>query len=302
MDANLILALFGVFASVALAAGALGWFVLSRTSPERRRLEQVGRLAVSGVLVDTATLSEKQDAVTEQMVKLMPRAPKEMAKLRKQLARAGYQTLRAVGVYTAAQFLTPAVLCVAALFAPNSGFEKYVLVGVAAMVGMQLPSIVVQRLTKRRQKAIERGLPDALDLLIVCLEAGSAIDQAIVRVSDELAIVYKPLAEELRLIITETRAGKRRIDAFRSFADRAGVEDVRSLVAMLVQTDRFGTSMAQALRTQAETSRTLRRQRAEEQAAKMGVKLVFPLVLLLFPAFFIVALGPAVIKMVKVFF
>jgi tight adherence protein C len=139
-------------------------------------------------------------------------------------------------------------------------------------------------------------------LMIVCLEAGASMDAAILKVSDELALAYPALADELRMVVTETRAGKPRLEAFRNLASRTGVDDVRSLVAMLVQTDRFGTSVAQALRTHAETSRTKRRQRAEERAAKIGVKLVFPLVFCLFPAFFVVTLGPAVIKFIRVMF
>jgi tight adherence protein C len=120
-----------------------------------------------------------------------------------------------------------------------------------------------------------------------------------VKASEELAIAYPALAQELRLITTETRAGKPRLEAFKNFAARTGVDDVRALVAMLIQTDRFGTSIAQALRTHAEVSRTKRRQRAEERAAKLGVKLVFPLVFCLFPAMYVVVLGPAVIKIME---
>ena len=146
-----------------------------------------------------------------------------------------------------------------------------------------LPSIWLGRKTARRQKQIRNGLPDALDLMIVCIEAGSGIDQSLIKTSDELDISYPALAEELRLITTEMRAGKPRLEAFKNFASRTKVDEVRSLVAMLVQTDRFGTSIAQALRTHAEVSRTKRRQNAEERAAKIGVKLVFPLVFCLFP-------------------
>jgi tight adherence protein C len=166
----------------------------------------------------------------------------------------------------------------------------------AAGVGYTLPGLWVGRKTALRQKQIRNGLPDALDLLIVCVEAGSALDQAIVKASEELALAYPALAEELRMITTETRAGKPRLEAFKNFAARTGVDDVRALVAMLVQTDRFGTSIAQALRTHAEVSRTKRRQRAEERAAKLGVKLVFPLVFCLFPAMYVVVLGPAIVK------
>jgi tight adherence protein C len=170
-----------------------------------------------------------------------------------------------------------------------------------AVVGYLMPSLLVDRKVKRRQKEIENGLPDALDLLIVCIEAGLALDQAIVKCAEELTIAYPALAEELRYVNVECRAGKPRLEAFKNFASRTKVDDVRALVAMLVQTDRFGTSVAQALRTHAEVSRTKRRQRAEERAAKIGVKLVFPLVFCLFPSLYVVTLGSAVIKFVHAF-
>jgi tight adherence protein C len=173
---------------------------------------------------------------------------------------------------------------------------------ILALIGLQIPSVILSRKIAARQKSITNGLPDALDLFIVCLEAGSSLDQAILKASDELALSHPPLAEELKMLITETRAGKPRLEAFRNFASRTGVDDVRALVSMLVQTDRFGTSVSQALRTHAEVARTKRRQRAEERAAKIGVKLVFPLVFLLFPAFYVVTLGPAVVQFVRVFF
>ena len=133
------------------------------------------------------------------------------------------------------------------------------------------------------------------------MEAGSSLDQAILKATHELEIAYPALADELRLITTEIRAGKPRLEAFKNFAARTRVDDVRSLVAMLVQTDKFGTSVAQALRTHADQSRTMRRQRAEEKAAKLSVKLVIPLVFFLFPAMYVVVLGPAFIKIARVF-
>jgi tight adherence protein C len=169
------------------------------------------------------------------------------------------------------------------------------------MLGYLLPSFWLSQKTAKRQKQISNGLPDALDLMVVCVEAGSGIDQAIMKTSDELAISYPALAEEMRLIGTEMRAGKPRLEAFKNFASRTKVDDVRALVAMLIQTDRFGTSIAQALRTHAETSRVKRRQRAEERAAKIGVKLVFPLVFFLFPALYVAILGPAVVQYVRIF-
>jgi tight adherence protein C len=298
---DLVVPLLAVFGSVVLATGALLSYVVARTAPERRRLEQVARVSATGVLVDAPKLTAKESTLAKRVVDLYPRSPKEMTKLRRRFARAGHDTLAAVAVYSVARVVLPIALGLAPLLLDP--FDKrWLAMAAGVLIGMQLPQSLLLRLVKKRQHIIENGLPDALDLLIVCIEAGSAIDQAIVKVGDELAIAYPPLAFELRLVVTETRAGKRRVDAFRSFAERTGVEDVRALVAMLVQTDRFGTSISQALRTQAEVSRIKRRQKAEEAAAKMGVKLVFPLVLLLFPAFFVATIGPAVIAFVRVFF
>lgn len=301
MSGDLLLPLLAVFGSVALATGAVLSYVVARTAPERRRLERVARVSATGVLVDAPMLTAQESSLAKRIVDFFPRSPKEMSRLRRRFARAGHDSLAAIALYSVSRLVLPIALGLAPLlFEP---FDKRWLAMVAgALAGIQLPQSVLQHLIKKRQHIIENGLPDALDLLIVCLEAGSAIDQALVKVGDELSIAYPPLAFELRMVITETRAGKRRIDAFRSFADRTGVEEVRSLVAMLVQTDRFGTSISQALRTQAEVARIKRRQRAEEAAAKMGVKLVFPLVFLLFPAFFVATIGPAVIAFVKVFF
>ena len=155
-------------------------------------------------------------------------------------------------------------------------------------------------MAKRRQHRIRLGLPDALDLLVVSVEAGLGLDQAIQRVGDELAFAHPDLCDELRLINLELRAGKARAEALHNLAERTGVDDVISLVAMLVQTDKFGTSVAQSLRVHSETVRTKRRQRAEEAAAKTGVKMVFPLVFCIFPAIWVVTIGPAAIKFIQV--
>jgi tight adherence protein C len=228
----------------------------------------------------------------------VPKSPKEMGRLQKRMVRAGFRQPRAAVYFAAAEVVLPIVFALATV-----GTLGIVRGGIfallAAGIGYALPGFWLAMKTSKRQKEIQNGLPDALDLLIVCVEAGAGLDAAIVKASEELAISYPALAEELRLITTETRAGKPRLEAFKNFASRTGVEDVRALVAMLIQTDKFGTSIAQALRTHAETSRTKRRQRAEERAAKLGVKLVFPLVFCLFPALYVVVLGPAVIKIME---
>ena len=301
MSTELLLAIVGVFGTVAIAAGAIAAYVLGEMAPERRRLERVTQAAASGVLLETPSLTPEPNAVVERVASFVPRSPKEVTMLRKRFMRAGYHTLTPLAVYSVGQIAGAVILGLLGLTMVSYPLN-WVVGGMGAVVGWILPSFVLERLTKRRQKVIQNGLPDALDLMIVCLEAGSAIDQAILKVSEELGLAYPALAEEFRMIITETRAGKPRLEAFRNFASRTGVEDGRALVAMLVQTDRFGTSVSQALRTHAETSRTKRRQRAEERAAKIGVKLVFPLVFALFPAFFVVTLGPAVIRFMRVLF
>jgi len=296
-----IVSIVAVFATVALIVGVLSSYVLTEMAPERRRLQRAANPAMAGVLIDTPSLQPEDGDLVKKMTALVPRSPKEMTLLRKRFVRAGYQTMTPIAIYTVACLACPLVLGIIPLFfAPLR--TVWIFVALLALMGYLLPGFVLERLIKRRQKVIQNGLPDALDLMIVCLEAGSALDQAILKVGDELALAYPALAEELKMIITETRAGKPRLEAFRNFADRTGVEDVRSLVSMLVQTDRFGTSVSQALRTHAEVSRTKRRQRAEERAAKIGVKLVFPLVFCLFPAFFVVTLGPAVIRFVRILF
>lgn len=294
-----ILALVAIFGSVAALTGGVLLLVMGGEAPEQRRLRDVvGQRAGAKAAVVLADMPEQ---LKGRFAALVPRSPKDMGRLQKQLAKAGIHGLGPALTYVFAELLLPLLFGGAALY--FLGMRTGIIAGlIAGAIGYFIPGLVLQQLIGRRKKQISNGLPDALDLFIVCLEAGSALDQAIVRATDELGLAYPALAEELRLITSEIRAGKPRTEAFKNFAARTQVDDVRSLVAMLVQTDRFGTSVAQALRTHAEVSRTKRRQRAEERAAKVGVKLVFPLVFLLFPAFYVVTLGPAVIQFVRVFF
>ncbi len=298
MAIDLLIALTAVFLLVALLSGWGLSATLSSLSPERRRLRQLAVTGASDIIGGTTLV----DAVDPRLKRLpgVPKSPKEMNRLRRRLAAAGYDNTSAMFVLTLAKLITPVVFAAPILFfaGPRSGWYFALIAGA---FGYLLPGIFVSREIEKRKQEIRNGLPDALDLMIVCVEAGCGLDQAIVKASDELAIAYPALTHEMRLITTEVRAGKPRLEAFKNFALRTKVEDVQSLVALLIQTDKFGTSIAQALRTHAETSRTKRRQRAEERAAKVGVKLVFPLVLFLFPALYVVILGPAVIQFVRVF-
>jgi tight adherence protein C len=297
---ELIVAGLGTFTALALLTGLAVSYGLAQSSTARRRLAGLtGSAAATGVINDGPGLTNSSEAALKNVKTFIPKSPKEMGRIQRRMAAAGFHGAKPLTIYFGAQIALAVVLGVAALGALGRG--GFLLALGAAAVGYMLPSFYIERKKKLRQKEIQNGLPDALDLLIVCLEAGLGIDQAILKCSEELAIPYPALGEELRMLNIETRAGKARIEAFRNFARRTSVEDVRSLVAMLVQTDRFGTSVAQALRTFAEVSRTKRRQRAEEKAAKLGVKLVFPLVFCLFPAFFVVALGGSMIKLIHLF-
>jgi len=165
--------------------------------------------------------------------------------------------------------------------------------------GFFIPRFILKRKIKERQRRIRLALPDALDLTVICVEAGLPLDQAILRVGEDLRHAHPDLSAEFHIFNLETRAGKPRVEALRNLAARTGVEDVRALVTTLVQTDRFGTSVAQALRVHSDSLRTERRQRAEEQAAKTTVKMIIPLVLFVMPSLIFVTVGPAVIQLLR---
>ena len=301
MSPELLVGVTGVFVVVALAAGTVTYWLLARSAPEQRRLRAMMQPVGSGIVLGgTSTLTDKRDPVLERLSRLMPKSPKSMSRLQRRLTRAGYPHLNAVVYYSVAERVLPIVLVLGTLLVLGlrSGLLPAVFMGVFGYIA---PGLYVDRQTKLRQKTIRNGLPDALDLLTVCVEAGSGLDQALAKTSEELHTVHPVLAVELRLLNTEVRAGKPRLEAFKNFAQRTGEPDVQSLVSMLTQTDRFGTSVADALRIQADTLRTKRRQAAEERAGKVGVKLVFPLALCLFPALYVVCFGPVALRIYRAF-
>jgi tight adherence protein C len=224
-----------------------------------------------------------------------------MGRLRRKLVAAGYRNTEALPIFIGIR-LGCALLCFVVVALPVFGSSNVPMALGAAALGYLLPAMALGRMERRRQHRIRLSLADALDLLVVSVEAGLGLDQAILRVGDELAFAHQDLSDELRLVNLELRAGKARSEALQNLAERTGVDDLSSLVAMLVQTDKFGTSVAQSLRVYSETLRTKRRQRAEEAAAKTGVKMVFPLVFCIFPAIWVVTIGPAAIKIVEVLF
>jgi tight adherence protein C len=194
--------------------------------------------------------------------------------------------------------LVPIVLTIRGVVKPNVGV---LVMAISALVGYLLPKMVVRMQMLGRQHRLRLSLPDALDLLVVCVEAGMGLNQAIVRVSEELRGTHPEIAEEFRLVNLEIRAGRTRPDALRSMGDRTGVDDIISLASMIIQTDKFGTSIARSLRVHSDSLRTERRQRAEEAAAKTTIKLIFPLLFCIFPSLFVIILGPAALHLWKIF-
>lgn len=237
----------------------------------------------------------------------LPTTPGKAGTLRRQLMAAGFRSESAVQVMYGIQAVTALVIGLVAFLVLTAVhiFGSQGTLAVALMFaagGYFLPGEVLLYLVRRRRRILRQSLPDALDLMVICVEAGLGLDQALVDLSDELRLSHPELAQEFSLVTLELRAGKRRADALRNLATRTGEEEFRKLVAILIQADRFGTSIAQALRTHSEFMRTKRRQIAEEKANKVGVKLVFPIFFFILPSMFLVTVGPALLELFLNFF
>ena len=281
-----------------LVAGAAMALTPRTSAVVEQRLFEIGGSAAA---VERSTWRQTLIGRLKRLGEMAPKSPAEMSKLQRKLVAAGYRRHEAIWIFLGLRigvaFAFFAITTLPIFFRPN-----LIISLVAAAIGYLLASMMLGRMASRRQHRIRLSLPDALDLLVVSVEAGLGLDQAIQRVGEELSFAHPELSEELRLINLELRAGVARAEALHNLGHRTGVDDVISLVAMLVQTDKFGTSVAQSLRVHSDTLRTKRRQRAEEAAAKTGVKMVFPLVFCIFPAIWVVTIGPAAIKFVQILF
>jgi tight adherence protein C len=250
---------------------------------------------------ETPGFGKRQKDRAEQFLsdvgKLVPEAAGAKGpRLQRMLVRAGYRRPQAMLSFRGAKLLL-LVLSLGTVFLTGVYRENPLTLVFALAFGFLAPDIWLSRKVRRRQHRLRLSLPDALDLLVICVEAGLGLDQALLRVAQELKHVHPELSDELQLVNFEMRLGKTRIEALRALSERTGVDDIKALVAMLVQTERFGTSVAQSLRVHSDTLRTKRRQRAEERAAKAPVKMVPVLVFFIFPALLVVILGPAVITL-----
>jgi tight adherence protein C len=247
---------------------------------------------ISGVMQSTG---RRLGGVIEFFDSVLPKSQSEVSITQQRLIRAGFRSDSAIKKFYGAKVLIPALLCILVTISGIAQASPFVAYLVALVAGFLAPDFWLSRKIATRQAAIRRGLPDVLDLLVICIEAGQSLDQATARTSKELRLAQPAITDELNVVVLEQRAGRARTDAWRHFAERTAVDAVRSLVSVLVQSEQFGTSAAKTLRIHSDTLRTQRRQKVEEQAAKTSVKLVFPLVFFIFPSLFLVALGPAVI-------
>jgi tight adherence protein C len=291
------------FFAILVVAGALVYAFSPGEFPIADRLSRLWQpLAAQRKVTFREKQTQKAAKVLSDVGKIMPGGTaKDAGSAKLMLIRAGYRRPEALMALRGAKILVPAILAAVVLITGIASYNPLFIWALALVGGYLLPDMWLSRKVKKRQNTLRKALPDALDLLVVCIEAGLGLDQAFMRVSQELRITHPELCGELDLVNAQIRVGRTRIDAMRELASRTGVDDIKALVAMLIQTDRFGTSVSQSLRVHADDMRMKRRQRAEEAAAKTPVKMVPPLVFFIFPALFVVILGPAVITIYRQF-
>ncbi len=285
-----------VFLSIFLLIGSLGFLLFYREAMVQRIAAVVfDRPQKSGIQGTIERAGESLGVVLGKVEKVVPKSQSEISVVQQRLVRAGYRDEAAMKYFYAAKAIVPLVLCAGLSFTGFTKDSPFIFYAGGLGLGYLAPDFWLGRKIKKRQAEIRRSLPDVLDLLVICLEAGLGMDQATTRTAMELATTHPIIADELDLVVLEQRAGRPRSECWRHMADRTDVDVVRNLVSTLVQAEQFGTSIAKTLRTHSDTMRTQRVQQIEEQAAKTTVKLIFPLVLFIFPCMFIVTIGPAII-------
>ena len=294
------LAIFAFLAAFLLMSSA-GLLIFYRQTT-LRRLSQVSRAEDVSLLGAIAPPpGSRLEKLVKPFQKLLPRSQADISIVQKRLARAGYREQSYVNIFYSSKVLVPAVLCLVATVTQLYAYSPLFVYALAAGLGFLAPDFWLNNRVSARKLELRLGLPEALDLMVICVEAGLSVDKATMRTAEELQISQPAIADELTLVYLEQRAGRPRAEAWRNFGERTDVDTIRSLASILIQADKFGTSVGKTLRSHSEALRTRRRQDAEEQAAKTTVKLTFPLVLFIFPSLFVVTLGPSMIVMLDGF-
>jgi len=285
-----------VFLTIVVVVFSVGAATLAPSSVLGSRLREIGWQRQKAQ--ERPAIRKRIQQALDPLSRAVPVSTENVSQTRQWLIQAGYRDPQHATIYRGLRVLFAALGFGGVLLFTGTS-SPLLLVGMPAF-GYFVPRFMLKRAVKARQRRIRLGLPDALDLTVICVEAGLALDQAMLRVGEDLSYAHPELSAEFHMFNLETRAGKPRVEALRNLAARTGVEDIRSLVMTLVQTDRFGTSVAQALRVHSDSLRTERRQRAEEQAAKTTVKMIIPLVCFVMPSLIFVTVGPAVIQLLHV--
>jgi tight adherence protein C len=286
-----------VFLTIAVIVFAFGAATVAPSSVLGSRLREIGWQRPKTEA--KPAIRERMQQALDPLSRALPSSPSEVSQTRLWLIQAGYRNAQHYTIYRGLRVLFAAIGFFTVFLI--SGFDSLLLLFGMLALGFFLPRFLLKKKVKARQLRIRLGLPDGLDLTVICVEAGLSLDQAMMRVGQDLSHAHPELSAEFHLFDLETRAGKPRVEALRNLAERTGVDDLKALVGTLIQTDRFGTSVAQALRVHSDSLRTERRQRAEEQAAKTTVKMIIPLVLFVMPSLIVVTVGPAIIQLLKIF-
>ena len=303
-----MLLLIGISTFVCITMAMMGayWLLNRPQSASTQRLKRMGETNGSSAPLSVSIVEEHSgekfaERIASPLNRLVPPSAAEVAKLQKQLMHAGFRSRNAPIIYRAIHLFSmaafPVFVALICALSPRAVNHLFIWILFAFIIGFFLPRYALMRMIKSRQQRVRWGLADALDLMVISVEAGLGLNAAMMKVSSELRQVHPDISEEFELANLEIRVGRERDEALRNLAERTGVDDLRSLVAMLIQTDKFGTSIARAIRVFSDSLRTKRRQRAEQAAQKAAVKLLFPLACFLFPTLFIAILGPALIQL-----
>ena len=293
-----IFAFFGVFL-VIISGGLLLFYreeMLQRISdainPQRKEKSLLTAIQQTGLSIG---------GVIEHFENVLPKSQAEVSIVLQRLQHAGFRDESAVKIFYGTKVLTPLLFCILVLVTGLGDLGGFFIYLIAAALGFLAPDFWLGRRIKKRQSKIRRGLPDVLDLLVICIEAGLSLDHATARTAVELKHAQPEVCDELNIVVLEQRAGRPRTDAWKHMSERTDVDCVRNLVTMLIQAEQFGTSVAKTLRIHSDTLRTQRVQAVEEAAAKTTIKLLFPLVIFIFPSLFVVVLGPALLSILDSF-
>jgi tight adherence protein C len=298
---NLTLLAVVIGALVFIALFTIANAMFGRSNTLEQRVRHTGGLEKAGAGFSLRALLKGSEQIFKPLGEIIPRSPEEMGRQERRLVTAGFRRKDAPVLFYGVKLALAILLLIGFTAGGYMASNPLLYVVLAVLLGAMVPDFWMSRRIKRRKENIQLAIPDALDLTVVCVEAGLALDQSLMRIGQEIRPIHRDLSDELRLLNLEVNAGKSRAQSLRNLANRTEVDDLKALVAVLIQTDKFGTSVAQSLRVFSDSLRVKRRQRAEERSAKTTIKMIPPLVFFIMPSIFVVVLGPAIVTIMQEF-